>query len=1141
MEKLIFDLALRSNDASIEMDRLRVQLNKINKELRNTKEGDQFDKLRADAAKTRVEIAKLTDAQKALKREFESTKVPKDSLAGLRLEYSKLTAQVNLLTKAEREGAFGKRLISSAAKIKKDIDGIEQSLGRFTGNVGNYKTAFNGIGGLFATLGVGLGASEIINATRSYERLFAILRQGLSSDLQAETIFSQLKQFAATTPFQLEEITGAFVKLQQRGFKPTVEQLGVLGDIATSLNKNIDQLVEAILDAQQGEFERLKEFGIKFAKNKKDNTLTATFKDQQTTIANTSEAISTYILSLGKLPGVQGAATAVSKTFDGSVSNLIDNFQQLAANIGSSGGVLKGFVDTINLLVGGINKLFQQPLSAKVKDEADQFTALSTAVLIAGEKTQLRTDLIRQMQSEYPGFLTNIDAEKVSMDQLGAAIANTNLQFQKRIVLAINEEKIKEAAQKVTEAIGKQNETAIAGAKALNQFQSKTLEVQGQQSKYALVVTEGNQRQLEVQENVTKALSDQGQVIKSRQEELQGLNDVLDSAFQSLFGVSQAQAKAEIENLGKTAAATTATKNLTKAQLDEIKKQQKDLEDQIKRINELRNAVREIDAQGIGNEFDREQIQIQNERYAALAKAEEKRLEIEKRIKESKKAPTAQDKTELGLVEEETASILANLDKRYNDVEQRRVEAQQKALEDLSKYQNETLSVIASNQQALVEIELSQAENSFEVQRKELERQKNERIRLAGDNDKEKKNIEREYAKKDVELEKERAAALTPIYEALARVKIEAAKRALDAELFAIEATKQAEIEAAKKKATEQGIDPTSLIGAIKDSAAAKAAAAVTRFGKLQVDVANETANAKIEALKKVDDAEKEVSENSAKRTKDQEDQRKKLIEQAVEVAGQIANAAANIEENRLKKETDTKLSALETEYSKKKEAAQGNADLLAKLDKEYQAKKLAIEKQAARERKNIALKEAIIQGALATIKAFITGGIGASILAGITAAVQIAVISSQTFAKGGAVKFGQFGGKPHSAGGTKGVFSDGTRVEVEADEKFIILNKRASAQIRELSDFNARFGGRKFAEGGAFAFTPQIALPSQAAQSPVVIYSEARFSDEQMKQFAREVAIQTANESKTAIAEGLNDANRRTEREQALQKNRAA
>ena len=89
------------------------------------------------------------------------------------------------------------------------------------------------------------------------------------------------------------------------------------------------------------------------------------------------------------------------------------------------------------------------------------------------------------------------------------------------------------------------------------------------------------------------------------------------------------------------------------------------------------------------------------------------------------------------------------------------------------------------------------------------------------------------------------------------------------------------------------------------------------------------------------------------------------------------------------------------------------------------------------------------------------------SILAGVLGAVQVGLIASQPipkFAKGGV-----FGGNSHVNGGTKGVFSDGTQIEVERDENFYILNKNASRHINGLSSLNQQFGGIPLmANGGA-------------------------------------------------------------------------
>ncbi|MDQ7790136.1 MAG: hypothetical protein RDU41_08800, partial [Clostridia bacterium] len=67
--------------------------------------------------------------------------------------------------------------------------------------------------------------------------------------------------FANKTPFETASIVEATVKLESYGLKAQ-EVLPGIGDMAGVMNKDIIQAVEAVADAQTGELERLKEFGI---------------------------------------------------------------------------------------------------------------------------------------------------------------------------------------------------------------------------------------------------------------------------------------------------------------------------------------------------------------------------------------------------------------------------------------------------------------------------------------------------------------------------------------------------------------------------------------------------------------------------------------------------------------------------------------------------------------------------------------------------------------------------------------------------------------------------------------------------------------------------------------------------------------
>ena len=435
-ETILFRLVAQDAGVNAAIVSNREEIKKLNKEIAAAKGTNGYADLVRSLVEAKKSAADLKAEQKALNREFQATQVPKDSLAGLRLEYSRLTEQITKLSAAERNSDFGKGLVSSAARVKKEVDSIEQSLGRFTGNVGNYKSALSGIFGLFAAAGVSFGVNEIIQATRETEKLFAVLTNAVGNKSGATRIFAELQDFAATTPFALNEVVGAFTKLEQRNFNPNIEQLKTLGDIAAASGKSLNQFVEAVLDAQTGEFERLKEFGIVAKKN--GDIVNLTFKGQTTTIKNTSGAITEYLLGLGKLPGIQGATDAVAKTLDGSLSNLADNFSRLFATIGSGGGILQGAIDAFSRLIGSVNDLLSVPLSESIKDEQREFNVLIGVLKDVNATQDTRSRAIAELQQNYPDYIGKIDLNKASEEQLNSILVQGNQLFEKRIFLQGN-------------------------------------------------------------------------------------------------------------------------------------------------------------------------------------------------------------------------------------------------------------------------------------------------------------------------------------------------------------------------------------------------------------------------------------------------------------------------------------------------------------------------------------------------------------------------------------------------------------------------------------------------------------------------------------------------------------------------------
>lgn len=235
----------------------------------------------------------------------------------------------------------------------------------------------------FSVAAVGGFISKVVETRAEFQKFEAVLTNTLGSKSLAQNALMMIQDVASKTPFSVQELTASFVKLANQGFEPTAAEITKLGDLAASQGKSFDQLTEGIIDAQTGEFERLKEFGIK-AKKEGDN-VKFTFKGVETQVKNNGKAINDYILSLGELEGVSGGMAAISDTLGGKISNLGDNFDAFFNNLGeSSEGVFSGILDSFNEFLGKANdaqKILNQ-LSRNLKGtvgELDFFDKLSGA------------------------------------------------------------------------------------------------------------------------------------------------------------------------------------------------------------------------------------------------------------------------------------------------------------------------------------------------------------------------------------------------------------------------------------------------------------------------------------------------------------------------------------------------------------------------------------------------------------------------------------------------------------------------------------------------------------------------------------------------------------------------------------------
>jgi len=288
-------------------------------------------------------------------------------------------------------------LARMAVLISADSAQLQRGLKQANTSLSGFERATKGIAsslkGALGALSFAYVAKQVIDVTSNFERFEAVLTNTLGSSSSAQKALKQIKDFAASTPFSVQELTGAFVKLANQGFKPSVDELRRLGDLAASTGKGFDQLAEAIIDAQTGEFERLKEFGIRASKS--GDQVRFTFKGIETQTKFTGEEIRKYILSLGDLNGVQGATAAIAETLGGQINNLGDSWDSFLLVLGkSTKGPLVAAIESLSQLLKVSSNLNAELelrgasygfTSLKNLSKATQEYALATARLNGGK------------------------------------------------------------------------------------------------------------------------------------------------------------------------------------------------------------------------------------------------------------------------------------------------------------------------------------------------------------------------------------------------------------------------------------------------------------------------------------------------------------------------------------------------------------------------------------------------------------------------------------------------------------------------------------------------------------------------------------------------------------------------------------
>lgn len=271
-------------------------------------------------------------------------------LAAFNAKIAQSTA--GLRTLGSRMGAVGRESGLSA------LWGAGAGVGKRFDAVASEATA---LGGKLALVGGALGFGfkkgfvDVASQFEKFETILTTLNQGDTGKSKKE--MGWISDFAAKTPYELAEVTEAFVKLRSYGLEPMNGLLETLGDTSAAMGKPLSQAVEAIADAVTGENERLKEFGI--TAKKVGEKIVYSYTDatgkqaKMMAKANDRAAIQATLTKIWA-EKYGGGMEKLSHTFGGMMSNLSDAWSRFANKVMNAGAFdwmkknLEGILATID-------------------------------------------------------------------------------------------------------------------------------------------------------------------------------------------------------------------------------------------------------------------------------------------------------------------------------------------------------------------------------------------------------------------------------------------------------------------------------------------------------------------------------------------------------------------------------------------------------------------------------------------------------------------------------------------------------------------------------------------------------------------------------------------------------------------------
>ena len=1088
---LVLDIKVDSQTAR-QLSQVERELLGVNNQLREAKKAgntEVYGKLKVQQQGLRFEAVKLRKALRDQVKTFETAKFPKDSLLGLRQEYGKLIKEIQTLSKEERKGDYAKGLIKNAKNIKDEIDKVEQSFGKFNSNVGNYRDGLISIGDI-VTGGLLTGGISAIAS-----KVGEILKDA----------FATIRAFEQGLD-DLQALTGL-----------VGQDLDTLGDNAVDLGRKFGISATEILD------------GFKLVGSAKPELLGS---------AEALSSVTEQAIILSKASGVELAESVdvITKGLNAyglSADKAADFTDILAASQQKGTSPIKNLNQALLQVV---------PVTAKANINFEETNALLQGLAKGGFEgaragTALRniiTILASTGRKELnPTYNEFSDILEVLSDEITDVTAAEELFGRENAAAALSLISQRDVVRQLNGALNEQGAALEQAGIRMDNVDGKVARLSATWDAFVLSVDKGDGVISKAVGNILDSFTGLAALATETNEGnltfFQGLRALFTDPTEIEDYIASVKKVLEIPKDFKgrgIPGADTVEKQIefTRAQIENLKKRLSELSEGSAEyaltVEDINTAQKRLDALLLSTKSNAEDTKTTYDQLVA---------------RQSKLKSSIQDLAASGGDYSKQLREYVKVTKEVNAVN--------KIFEKQSK------ETVQAQENSIAALKKDISELSKEIESKNLGQSEIEkRLALIIEKEKGIQSLEGNLAKIRRSLERplpqvELLQTITPAAKVNTNPEASNENR-LREELSNIERVQQERIKAANETISKEN-DLEEEKRRINVQAEIDAIEAKLDYAKLSF-------SERLSLENQLFDKKKELNQKEIEEERRKQDEIKELAKAAYEQIFQFALQGIENEKEALKERTDQQLADIQTEYEARILGAEGNAAEQQRLRKEQGEKEKAIEKEAAKQRKAIAKKEALIQGALAIIKAAPNPLLMA--FAALTTAVNVGQIESQSFFAGGRIKTqdgavlpfpdnipeigpGRVTQQPNIPTTPRG---DNVLATIRNGEAVLNQQQIRLGELAYGKKFLANIGVPGFATGGLIGQTPQITNPRLAIQRSLTMQQievQASISPESIREMAR----QTAEAIKVSAKDGIIEAENIKQRNERAKDNQAA